>query len=135
MTEDTGFIQIVGIDKGHQRLRALCIACRACLADTPRNAGQNVQLDRCVLDAGDAGLTPFDKLVQDEQMSIYARPSHTSPILSPAQAVARAIHDPHLRLPATQTIALATDLHRDAVARRTGIQRGHCCRPDKGGAE
>jgi hypothetical protein len=83
LCEGTGFVQIVGIDEGHQRQRALCIACRACLADTARNAGQNVQLDRCVLEAGDAGLPPFGRLVQGEQMNIDARLHHTPPQYCP----------------------------------------------------
>ena len=47
LREGVGFVQIVGIDKGHQRQIALRVTGSALRQYGP-DAGQNVQLDRCV---------------------------------------------------------------------------------------
>ena len=72
LREGAGLIEIVGIDEGHQRQSTLRVASGAGFTDAPGYARHDMQLDRRTIETGDAGLAPFGRLVQGQQMNIDA---------------------------------------------------------------
>lgn len=72
LREGACFVQIVGIDERHQWQAARSKTSGTRFANAARNTRHDVQLDRCALKVGDAGLTPFGRLVQCEQVDIDA---------------------------------------------------------------